>query len=447
MAEDILKDDKETTTAERVIYEPELQAELLSDEITEIISHRPHWVIRRGPSMFFVVLIGLMSITWFVRYPDTIIAPLRMNGLNTPKLLINKVEGKLVKLNATDQATVQKGQALAYMESTANHEQVAQLQNWISEVEDPVINGNLEIILQNKPGSYNQLGELQPGWQEFLSTYNATLAVLANGYYQQKKQTLNSELGQISQLRNNALRQKDLVQKDYDIASQEYNAKDSLTRENIIARIEFNQEKAKMITKQQQMEQMQTQLINNATLSLTKRQELLDLQKTILDQRNSFQNALFLLKSKVVEWAQRYILVSPESGKLQYSSFLQENQHLRAGQEMFYIVPDNSSYYGEVSLRQSGFGKIKKGQRVIIKFDSYPYTEFGAVEGTVSYISNIPVRDSAFLVRVDFNKGLKTNYNKEIFFSNNLTATAEIVTDDMRLIEKFFYQIRKAFQR
>ncbi|CEN44722.1 hypothetical protein CCAND38_330005 [Capnocytophaga canis] len=40
-------------------------------------------------------------------------------------------------------------------------------------------------------------------------------------------------------------------------------------------------------------------------------------------------------------------------------------------------------------------------------------------------------------------KGLKTSYGKDIIFNKEMTGRADIITEDMRLIERFFYQIRK----
>ena len=37
----------------------------------------------------------------------------------------------------------------------------------------------------------------------------------------------------------------------------------------------------------------------------------------------------------------------------------------------------------------------------------------------------------------------KTSYNKKLPFDKELKGNAEIVTQDLRLIERFFYQIRK----
>jgi len=42
--------------------------------------------------------------------------------------------------------------------------------------------------------------------------------------------------------------------------------------------------------------------------------------------------------------------------------------------------------------------------------------------------------------------GLQTSYHKNIAFQQEMTGTADIVTEDLRLIERFLYQFRSVFK-
>lgn len=65
------------------------------------------------------------------------------------------------------------------------------------------------------------------------------------------------------------------------------------------------------------------------------------------------------------------------------------------------------------------------------------------VEGEVAKISLTPDDVGNYYVDIVLPKGLKTSYNKTLPFDKELTGNADIVTQDMRLIERFFYQVRK----
>ncbi|MGI8638317.1 MAG: hypothetical protein ACR2KZ_23230, partial [Segetibacter sp.] len=92
------------------------------------------------------------------------------------------------------------------------------------------------------------------------------------------------------------------------------------------------------------------------------------------------------------------------------------------------------------------FGKVKKGEKVLLKFPSYPSQEFGSVTGELDYISAIPA-DSGYMAKIILPHGLVTSYNKEVQYREGLTARAEIITKNMRLIERLYYNLRKGVQR
>lgn len=58
-------------------------------------------------------------------------------------------------------------------------------------------------------------------------------------------------------------------------------------------------------------------------------------------------------------------------------------------------------------------------------------------------ISLAPDEQGNYYVDVILPNGLKTSYNKQLPFDKELKGNAEIVTQDLRLIERFFYQIRE----
>ena len=130
----------------------------------------------------------------------------------------------------------------------------------------------------------------------------------------------------------------------------------------------------------------------------------------------------------------------PIGGKVAFASFIQENQQLTANQTICFINPENSRYFVEITIPQSNFGKVAIGQQVLLKFQSYPFQEYGSVMGKIEFISHIP-GEEGYLAKVVFMNGLTTTYRKQIQYRDGLLANAEIVTKDMRLLERFYYNI------
>ena len=69
---------------------------------------------------------------------------------------------------------------------------------------------------------------------------------------------------------------------------------------------------------------------------------------------------------------------------------------------------------------------------------NYPSDEFGELNGTVKSISLIPNEEGNYLINVELPQDLKTTYGKKIAFRQEMKGTANIVTEDLRLIERFF---------
>jgi multidrug resistance efflux pump len=433
--------------AEKTIVRKKYQDELISNEVQEIVSYRPQWIIRKGNIIFLLILILFLVLTWFVKYPDIIKGSMKLTAINAPKLLVAKSEGKLENLLVSNEQNVITNQPLAFLQSTADYRQVMALQNWIYGVEPFIIKDSLEILVSNFLPVFDQLGEIQSDYQNFQNILKETLQILHNGYYQQRKRALLKDLQYLSLIQNNTQQQKNLLKEDYELQQQEYKANETLARDKIIAPIELNQNKSKVIGKEQSVQQMTAQLINNNMTEQNKRKEILDLQKYVTDQEQKFSSELFNLKSKVETWIQQYVIVAPESGKVLFTSFLQQNQLLSAGQELFYVQPPQSNYYGQLMVSQTGLGKIKKGQKVLVRVQSYPSNEFGYILGVVNYISDIPTSRDSFLIKVDLPKGLQTNYNKTIFFRNSLMADAEVMTDNRKLFDRFLGQVKEMFKR
>ncbi|HMR93265.1 MAG TPA: hypothetical protein PKC69_13160 [Chitinophagaceae bacterium] len=66
---------------------------------------------------------------------------------------------------------------------------------------------------------------------------------------------------------------------------------------------------------------------------------------------------------------------------------------------------------------------------------------------SITYITNIPSRTDSFLLKAVLPHGLHTNYNKQLFFRNNLAASAEIITDDRRLLYRLIGGLGKIWER
>jgi multidrug resistance efflux pump len=155
-----------------------------------------------------------------------------------------------------------------------------------------------------------------------------------------------------------------------------------------------------------------------------------------------------ILKERLKDWELKYVLKSELEGNVTFLKVWSENQSVNQGDLVCTIVPSHQKQY-VAKLKTPAFnsGKIKVGQLVHLKLDNYPETEFGMLQGEVQNISLTPDHEGLYIIDVKLPSQLITSYHKEIKFQQEMTATAEIITEDLVLIERLFYSFIKLGQR
>jgi len=146
------------------------------------------------------------------------------------------------------------------------------------------------------------------------------------------------------------------------------------------------------------------------------------------------------------------VLTAPFSGEVSYLSNFSQNQFIQAGTPLFAIIPENNKYVGYIQIPSQGFGKVKPEQEVHVKLDHYPYHEYGQVNGKVIEVTQMPSRDvsanqSVYLAKIALTNDLVSTYNKELEFKPEMSGTAEIVTEDLRLMQRIFSKFKKIMDR
>ena len=58
--------------------------EIRSEEVQEILSYVPNWMIRWGNTLLLGLICMLLFITWFVKYPDVITTQVMVTTFSPP---------------------------------------------------------------------------------------------------------------------------------------------------------------------------------------------------------------------------------------------------------------------------------------------------------------------------------------------------------------------------
>lgn len=335
------------------------------------------------------------------------------------------------------------------MESTANHAEVLQLIIRLRNLQHLIRDNHFKKLKDFPVEQFQELGELQAPYESFMQSYIQTLALFSNGYYNKRKFFLNQELSDLTNAHNQLSQQYIVYTQDALLAQKEFDIQKKLYSDKVISILDYHREESKYIAKRLPIKQIEVSLTTNSTNQTQKKRELAELDRQAIEQKNLFRQATNTLISVATDWKKRYLLEAPTSGTIHFTTILQESQLLKAGSEIMYIGSTAiNRYFGEIRIPQANFGRVKKGQKVLVKFQGYPFEEFGAVEGTIGIISQIPSQDNTyFSAIVELPNGLRTNYAKNLTYKTGMDASAEIITEDLRLIERVFYQLRRALNQ
>ncbi|HYC29380.1 MAG TPA: hypothetical protein VEB42_11195, partial [Chitinophagaceae bacterium] len=144
---------------------------LRSNTVQEFISSKPDFYVRWGISMFGILLLLTGVVCWFIRYPEVVQSRGTLASMNPPRPVINKMEGRLIKLFVTEGQPVKKNEILGLMESTADHEQVLHLAGELDRAAQLLNKNGLAQIPPFIEKEHNNLGELQAAYQSFIQQY------------------------------------------------------------------------------------------------------------------------------------------------------------------------------------------------------------------------------------------------------------------------------------
>lgn len=419
-----------------------------AEEVQEILGNPPPSLVRWGNTVFLLILVCLLLLSWFISYPEIVSAPFRLVSTQNPKPIVAKVNGRIVQLLAKDQVFVTANQPIAYLESTAQHAEVLRLETILVGIDSAFDTGQLIEVYQFRPERFKNLGTLQSAFQAFVQTHSQAKSFFANGFYERKERLLTAELSDLVRSQANLTDQLQLHEQTLRLATQEFEIQQKLYHEKAIALLDYNHEEAKWLAKKQPVKQTEMALTSNQAQQTTKQKELLELEKQATELKIALQQALQTLLSEVATWKNQYILTASQTGQLNYTSLWQEQQPVKMGETVFYVGNKQPDILGEVSIGQAQVGKVAVGQTVLVRFHSYPFEQFGEVSGLVRSIADIPSADSTYRAIITLPRALTTSSNKKIQFRNGLSARADIVTQDQRLIQRFFYKlIRQAKER
>lgn len=409
--------------------------ELRAEEVQDLLTREPAWFMRWSITLLAVLLAALLYGSWLIRMPDLVAASFTLTTVNAPKVALAQHAGRLVQLLVREGQAVPAGIPLAYLESTASHGQVLALRQRLAQAWELARTGQLEQAARLPLADFHELGELQGAYQPLALAHLQLRTSVAQGFFARRRALLRQEAGDLRALSRNLEEQRAIQGHELALAEAEYRVQQALAQQKVIPQLELRREESKLLARQLPYRQADATLLANAAAQRTKQQELLALDKELSEQTQQYMQSLNSLQSAADAWERTYVVRAPSPGRVYFPVPLQENQQVTLGQELFYVAPGNTAYLGQLRIPQQNAGKVEVGQAVLIRFNGYPYQEFGLVRGTVKSIAAVPLKEG-FVAEVSLPSQLITSRGRRLTYKLGMTASAEIITRDQRLLER-----------
>ena len=289
-----------------------------------------------------------------------------------------------------------------------------------------------------------QLGELQSGYADLYQSVHQLLFFNERNFVTEKVGQLQSQIGYQAKV-NEELQNRDILLKEQlMLENKKFLADSSLVKDKVIAPLEFDNSKKELLNKQMNADATKTSILQNKLQQTEYLKTITDLQQQKLqreyDLTQQIRDNVKRLQGELEVWEQKYLIKSPVDGKAVFFKFWKENQYVTNGEAVLMVVPPVQNYVAKAALPIDGAGKVKAGQKVLIKLSSYPFEEFGMIRGKVEAISTVAL-DTAYSMEIQLINGLITTTRKQIPSQPQLSGAAEVVTSDKNILERLFEKI------
>ncbi|MGB8702455.1 MAG: HlyD family efflux transporter periplasmic adaptor subunit, partial [Thermosynechococcaceae cyanobacterium] len=406
--------------------------------------------------LYLMVAFAAIALPWatFSQIDEVGVAQGQLEPKGKTIRLDAPVQGTVAAIHVKEGQPVQKGQPLM-------------------ELQSDIVNADLQQAQVKLEGLLNRQTQLLAVKAELENSLSAIrLQIRAQGASQQA--TIDKAMKQQASLEDSLSLSQGLLAKDREKVAQ---LKD-LAAQGAIPRSQADDAERVMIQNNQQQQKTQTD-IEQAQAEVQKQQreyqrilqdgelnivdkfkQVKELQSQMSDTVSEAEQTRKLIQSLKYQQRQR-ILYSSTSGIIFDLPIQYPGAVVQPGQLVAQIAPATSRLVlrSQMENRETGF--LKLGLPAKVKFDAYPFQDYGIINGKVSWISPTSTQLSApsssssgnsasinntankFELEIDLAKPYVEAQGRKIPLKAGQTATAEIVLRQRRVLDLFLEPFRK----
>lgn len=232
------------------------------------------------------------------------------------------------------------------------------------------------------------------------------------------------------------------------IARQRAQDYQKLVKENFISQHGYLEREQARIEQEQDLASSRSRVseIRAALMEVQQQQATLtaETRRQLLDQHNLAAQKAASLEQELVKADQRgrlMYMTAPVAGTVQQLAVHTVGGVVTPAQPLMVIVPKDNVLEVEAMLPNKDIGFVNPGQDAEVKVETFPFTKYGTIRGTITQVSSDAIQDEKlgliYSTRVKLARDTLRVENKTVRLTPGMAVTVEVKTGKRRVIEYF----------
>jgi len=399
--------------------------------------------------MVFSVLVGLILVSYLIHEPDTVRASgFFVKGIDVEEVRAKK-DGEIARIFYHEGEIVPPGALIASLNGKGEYHSVERLSASIALAVDKLRQNDQELDAMLLTSSYDDLGELQRSYENYLEAYRMFKNNDRSGIEGQRKRLNYRQKHMLEQERRLLNAQLDLLKEKLALKKEDHSNSKKLLEKRIISPAEFRIRTQEYLEMENEKMQLEHRFLNNQQLLETKHQDIAEIGDNIHASARTFLQATVSFLNEIDMWLDTHSLKAKKGGKLIFNKNIKPGYFVSNNETVLYTDASgqNVEYTVELNLGTASLGKICAGQTVKLSIPAYPYQEFGYLTASISYLPEMAVGDTSYRARAELVGKIKnrTSFGRLIELKHGLYTEAHIVTKERRLLLKLLQNFRREY--
>lgn len=201
--------------------------------------------------------------------------------------------------------------------------------------------------------------------------------------FQERARLLSSQLDQLDVQQRQRARQVKLARRQQEKIN-------LMRQQGYASNSQLEQQEAAVIDAETRLQDIARQQLDIQQQLAQTRQQLRELPMNRRNKRNEIARRLSEIEQSIAENESRraVVLRAPANG-LAGSVMIKAGQMVSAGQTLFSLLPDDGELQARIMVSSRAIGFIRPGQKVVLRYQAFPFQKFGQQYGKVIDVSRV----------------------------------------------------------